>query len=115
MSNVQGKPLVIACAVALAIAVPSLRADVRSAPGPQDRWNRFTADLTIRRVVVPAGGEATASTTPATTYRWERVQSGPRWKTTMEVKGSGRAPVRHADRGVAGGRAGRGPHRRRRG
>ncbi|MEO7791375.1 MAG: hypothetical protein ABIX28_17565 [Vicinamibacterales bacterium] len=82
----------IACAMALAIAVPSLRADVRSAPGPQDRWNRFSADLTIRRVVLPAGGDAAASTTPATTYRWERVQSGPRWKTTMEVKGSGRAP-----------------------
>ena len=93
MSNAQGKPLAIACVVALAIAVPSLRADVRSAPGPQDRWNRFTADLTIRRVVVPASGDAAAaSTTPATTYRWERVRSGPRWKTTMEVKGSGRAP-----------------------
>src|SRR3954453_6755178 len=92
MSNAQGKPLVIACVMALAIAVPSLRADVRSAPGPQDRWNRFTADLTIRRSVVPAGTEAGASHTAATTYRWERVQSGGRWKTTMEMKGSGRPP-----------------------
>jgi hypothetical protein len=92
MSNVQGKPLVIACALALSIAVPTLKADVRSAPGPRDRWNRFTADLTIRRVVVPKGAEASGSTTPATTYRWERVQSGPRWTTTMEIKGSGRAP-----------------------
>jgi len=92
MSNAQGKPLVIACAMALAIAVPSLRADVRSAPGPQDRWNRFTADVTIRRIVVQPGAEATASHTPPTTYRWERVQSGARWKTTMVVKGSGRAP-----------------------
>lgn len=92
MSNVQGKPLGIACVVALAIAVPTLRAEVGSPPGPQGRWNRFTADLTIRRVVVPAGADAAASTTPATTYRWERVQSGPHWKTTMEVKSSGRAP-----------------------
>jgi len=92
MSNAQGKPLVVACAMALATTVPSLGADVRSAPGPQDRWNRFTADLTIRRSVVPAGPEAPASHTPPTTYRWERVQSGGRWKTTIEVKGSGRAP-----------------------
>jgi len=92
MSNAQGKLLVIACAVALAIAVPSLEADVRSAPGPQDRWNRFTADLTIRRTVSPAGRDAVVRSTPATTYRWERVLSGAHWKTTMEVKGSGRAP-----------------------
>jgi len=92
MSNAQGKPLAIACAVALAIAVPTLRAEVRSGPGPHARWNRFTADLTIRRVVVPPGGDASASTTPATTYGWERLRSGSRWKTTMEVKGSGRAP-----------------------
>lgn len=91
MSNAQGKPLVVACAMALAIAVPSLRADVRSAPGPQDHWNRFTADVTIRRSVVQAGTEVTASRTPPTMYRWERVLSGAGWKTTMEVKGSGRA------------------------
>ena len=77
MSNAQGKPLAIACAVALAIAVPTLRAEVRSGPGPHARWNRFTADLTIRRVVVPAGGDASASTTPATTYGWERLLGGP--------------------------------------
>jgi len=93
MSNAQGKPLVVACAVALAIAVPSLEADVRpDGLGPHDRWNRFTAEVTVRRTVVRGNADPAANTTPAIVYRWERVQSGGRWKTTMEVTGSGRAP-----------------------
>src|SRR5436190_24013738 len=88
MSNAQGKPLVVACAMALAIAVPSLRADVRSAPGPQDHWNRFTADVPIRRSVAQAGTDVTASRTPPTTYRGERVLFRARRKITLEEKGS---------------------------
>ena len=114
MSNAQGKPLVVACAMALAIAVPSLRADVRSAPGPQDHWNRFTADVTIRRSVVQAGTEVTASRTPPTMYRWERCQSGAALEDHDGGEGEWAGGVRDADRGVAGGRAGRRPHRRRR-
>jgi hypothetical protein len=92
MSNAQGKPWMIACAMALAIAVPSLEAEVRpGGAGPADRWNRFSADVTVRRTVVDAGGDPAANRTPPTTYRWERTQSAAGWKTTMEVKGSVRA------------------------
>ena len=115
MSNAQGKPLVIACAMALAIAVPSLGADVRSAPGPQDRWNRFTADVTIRRSVrCRPVAEAPASHTPPTTYRWERVQSGGTLEDDDGGEGERASGVCDADGGAAGGRAGRRPHRRRR-
>ena len=65
MSNAQGKPLAIACATALAFAVPPLQAYVRDIDGPgSKRWNTFKADVTIRRSVRDCRGQPLGSEGP---------------------------------------------------
>jgi hypothetical protein len=95
MSNAQGRPLAIACAAALALAVPSVEADVpaTSGPGPQGRWNTFAADVTIRRGLRDEAHQVVGSDGPAVTYRWQRTQSGLQWKTTMTVVNGARPDV----------------------
>lgn len=94
MSNAQGKPLAIACATALAFAVPPLQAYVRGIDGPGNtRWNTFTADVTIRRSVRDAAGQPLGSEGPPVSYRWERIRSGGRWKSTISTLSGPRPDV----------------------
>jgi hypothetical protein len=95
MSNAQGRPLAIACAAALTLAVLSSETHVRATtgPGPQDRWNTFTADVTIRRGLRDEAHQPVGTDGPAVMYRWQRIQSGGRWKTTMSVVNGPRPEV----------------------
>jgi hypothetical protein len=96
MSNVQGRPVAIVCGTALALAVPLSEAYVRATaagPGPQERWNTFSAEVTIRRGVRDAAQQPVGNEGPAVKYRWERTQSGGRWKTTMSVVRGARPDV----------------------
>ena len=60
--------------------------------GPDQVWNTFTADVTIRRGVVLANQPAAER--PAAVYHWQRVKSGAKWKTTMVVAAGPRPAVR---------------------
>jgi hypothetical protein len=95
MSYAKGKPIAIVCAAALAIAVPLSEVSVRAVagPGPLDRWNVFSADVTIRRGLRDATLPSTKGDGPALRYRWERVQAAGRWKSTIAVLGGTRPDV----------------------
>jgi hypothetical protein len=95
MSNAKGRPMALACATALALAVPLSQASVRAvaAPGPQDWWNKFTADVAIRRGLSDAARPAASTDAPPVKYRLVRALSGAYWKTTMVVMGGTRPDV----------------------
>jgi hypothetical protein len=95
MSNAKGRPMALACATALALAVPLSQAYVRAvaAPGPQDKWNTFTADVAIRRGLRDAARPAASTDASPVKYRLVRALSGAYWKTTMAVIGATRPDV----------------------
>ena len=95
MSNPKGRPMALACAAALVLAVPASQAYVRavSTPDPQERWNTFTADVTIRRGLRDAAQLSGQNDGPPLKYRLIRVESGQFWKTTMLVVGRTRSDV----------------------
>jgi hypothetical protein len=95
MSNAKGRPVALACATALAVAVPLSQEYVRAVdrPGPQDQWNTVRAEVTIRRGLRDVGHPSANNDGPAVKYRWERTQSGPHWKTTMAVISSTRPDI----------------------
>jgi len=95
MSNAKGRPMAIAWATALALAVPVSEAYVRavSGTGPRDPWNTFSAEVTIRRGLRDAAHPSAKDDGPPVKYRWERAQSGGRWKSTMVVVGGTRPDI----------------------
>ena len=95
MSNAKGRPMAIAWATALALAVPVSEAYVRavSGTGPRDPWNNFSAEVTIRRGLRDAAHPSAKDDGPPVKYRWERTQSGGHWKSTMVVVGGTRPDI----------------------
>jgi hypothetical protein len=95
MSNAKGRPTAIAWATALALVVPVSEAYVRavSGIGPRDPWKTFTAEVTIRRGLRDSAHPSARNDGPAVKYRWERTQSGARWKSTMVVVGGTRPDI----------------------
>jgi hypothetical protein len=68
----------------------ALAGQARVAPAAE-RWNMFSADITIRHSRVKADGRPTGGATPAMRYRWERRLTGTGWKSTMTFENE--APV----------------------
>ena len=107
MSNAQGKPMAIACAMALAIAVPSIEADVRAAAaGPagslesvQRRRDRSVAAVRRRRA---ASRRRTAR--PPTTLPMGADAVAAALEDHDGGDGQRPGTVRDADRGDAGDR-----------
>ena len=95
MSNAKGRPMAIAWATALALAVPVSEAYVRavSGTGPRDTWKTFSAEVTIRRGLRDAAHSTAKNDGPAVKYRWERTQIGGHWKSTMVVVGGTRPDI----------------------
>jgi hypothetical protein len=107
MRNTQGKPVALASVIALGLAMSSswaARAVGAASPtadqtvtaagrAPGERWNTFSAVVTIRRGVVDADHRPVGDRTFASSYHWERTQSGGRWKTTMRVVGGTRPEI----------------------
>jgi hypothetical protein len=54
-----------------------------SAAPAAERWNTFSADITIRHSRVKPDGLPAGGATPAVRYRWERRLTGAGWKSTM--------------------------------
>jgi hypothetical protein len=60
---------------------------------PTDRWDTFSADVTIRRSRVGPDGKSVGISAPQVQYHWERVQTGLGWKTTMTFSAPARPTV----------------------
>jgi hypothetical protein len=58
----------------------SRRASVAKAA---ERWNTFSADITIRHSRIKSDGRPEAGAAPVMRYRWERRLTGAGWKSTM--------------------------------
>lgn len=54
-----------------------------NAASTAERWNTFSADITIRHSRVKADGRPAGGMAPAMRYRWERRLTGAGWKSTM--------------------------------
>ncbi len=107
MPGAKGKPTAAACVAALALAVPSTTTFVRAAAdagqaaasaspasrGPSERWNAFSATVSIRRSVQGGEDAAPVRPAPAVVYRWESRQAGERWTSSMAVLAGARPPV----------------------
>ena len=95
MWNAQGRLAGIAAATAVALALPSSRAAVSATPGANrnQRWNHFSADVSIRRVVRGPGHQPSENDAPPVMYRWERTQSAGRWTSIVRIVSSGRPDV----------------------
>jgi hypothetical protein len=93
MSNAKGSPMAIACATAFALAVSESYLRAIGGSGPEEKWNTFSAEVTIRRGLRDAAHPSGSSDGPAVKYRWERIESGGRWKTTMTVLAGARPAV----------------------
>jgi hypothetical protein len=68
------------------MAAQSLEREVSSrasAAPAAEKWNTFSADITIRHSRIKADGRPAGGATPAMRYRWERRLTGAVWKSTM--------------------------------
>src|SRR5438045_2838053 len=61
-----------------------------SAGRPAD-WDRFSADITLRRSHVDGTGRRQAA--PDVQYRWERTKQGAGWKTALTLVSRGQQTV----------------------
>jgi hypothetical protein len=109
MRNTQGKPMAVASVIALGLAMssswvvrageavsPTVEQTITAAAGgraPGERWNTFSAVVTLRRGVVDADHRPVGDRTFASRYHWERMQSGGRWKTTMRMMSGTRPEI----------------------
>jgi len=48
-------------------------------------WDRFSADITLKRTHVDASGTPKGEFSPDVTYRWERTKNGNGWKTRITL------------------------------
>jgi len=48
-------------------------------------WDRFSADVTLKRTHVNAAGTEQSQFSPDVTYRWERTKNGAGWKTRISL------------------------------
>lgn len=68
-----------------------------SAPGVPPRvLTRYAADLTFRHRLVDSSGPQTAQPAREVSYRFERLRTGGRWRTTMTLRRADRIDVRSA-------------------
>jgi hypothetical protein len=97
-----------AALVALAIAVtssPALaqtakpRQPARSTVSRAADWDRFRADITLKRTHVDAAGQKKGDFSPDITYRWERTKNGSGWKTRITLVGRSQ-PLVHSQNGT---------------
>jgi len=99
---------VAATLMALAIAVTSIPAFAQTAtPRPPARptvsrasdWDRFRADITLKRTHVDGAGQKQGDFSPDITYRWERTKNGSGWKTRLTLVGRSQ-PLVHSQNGT---------------
>jgi len=97
-----------AALLALAIAVTSFPAFAQTTtPRPPARptvsrtsdWDRFRADITLKRTHVDAAGQKKGDFSPDITYRWERTKNGGGWKTRITLVGRSQ-PLVHSQNGT---------------
>jgi hypothetical protein len=48
-------------------------------------WDRFSAEITLKRTHVDANGKPKGEFSPDVTYRWERTSNGNGWKTRITL------------------------------
>jgi hypothetical protein len=92
------KVLGVGTLAGLCLPGPAATAALDAAPAGQakvapaaERWNTFSADITIRHSRLNADGRPASGATPAMRYRWERRLTGTGWKSTMTFENE--APV----------------------
>jgi hypothetical protein len=68
-------------------------ANAQATRGPGDKWNTFTATVSVRRGRVDDDGNAIGDRTAVARYQVERTQSQGRWRSTLRVLSSGRPDV----------------------
>jgi hypothetical protein len=101
-----GGPAAAALA-AFAIALTSIPTLAQTAkprpPGPAvvraPNWDRFRADITLKRTHVDGAGQKRADFSPDITYRWERTKNGVGWKTRITLVGRSQ-PLVHSQNGT---------------
>lgn len=75
--------LATACALSVLSASEALAQDTRDV---QERWDTFSADVTVRHRRITADGSSIGTETPPLRYRWERSETPAGWKTIMTVQ-----------------------------
>jgi hypothetical protein len=97
-------PLSMAAAALIVIAVCSTRvaalvaqSSERTSLSPADRWDTFSADITIRRHLLASDG-ATSADAPTVRYRWTRSERAGGWKSIVEISGLAAPTIRSSSR-----------------
>lgn len=83
----------------IAAVAAQAAADRAASLSPTDSWDTFSADVTIRRHLKSAAGDASAEA-PLVRYRWTRSQRAGGWKSTIEIARLA-APMIRSTRGQA--------------
>ncbi len=83
--------LCLGCLAALSLPGTTATARLDAAPAqskatpPTERWNSFSAEITIRHSRVKADGAPTGVAGPAVKHRWQRRLTASGWKSTMTL------------------------------
>jgi hypothetical protein len=62
-------------------------------------WDRFSADITLKRTQLDASGTPKGEFSPDVTYRWERTKNGNGWKTRITLVRQSQ-PIVHSANGT---------------